>query len=58
MPACAATIMRNIPQAVWGGRRMLRKLSRGLLDGKRSGFVNGANFLIDGGMTRKMIHEA
>ena len=29
-----------------------------LLDGKRSGFVTGSNFVIDGGMTRKMIYEA
>ncbi len=28
-----------------------------LLDGTRSGFVTGANFVIDGGMTRKMIYE-
>jgi NAD(P)-dependent dehydrogenase (short-subunit alcohol dehydrogenase family) len=28
-----------------------------LLDGKRSGFVTGANFVIDGGMTRKMIYH-
>jgi NAD(P)-dependent dehydrogenase (short-subunit alcohol dehydrogenase family) len=28
-----------------------------LLDGKRSGFITGANFVIDGGMTRKMIYE-
>jgi NAD(P)-dependent dehydrogenase (short-subunit alcohol dehydrogenase family) len=28
-----------------------------LLEGKRSGFVTGANFVIDGGMTRKMIYE-
>ena len=28
-----------------------------LLDGERSGFVTGANFIIDGGMTRKMIYE-
>jgi len=28
-----------------------------LLDGKRSGFVTGANFVIDGGMMRKMIYE-
>jgi NAD(P)-dependent dehydrogenase (short-subunit alcohol dehydrogenase family) len=26
-----------------------------LLDAKRSGFVTGANFVVDGGMTRKMI---
>ncbi|MFZ0606748.1 MAG: SDR family oxidoreductase [Xanthobacteraceae bacterium] len=29
-----------------------------LVDGKRSGFVTGANFVVDGGMTRKMIYEA
>jgi NAD(P)-dependent dehydrogenase (short-subunit alcohol dehydrogenase family) len=28
-----------------------------LLDPERSGFVTGANFVIDGGMTRKMIYE-
>ena len=28
-----------------------------LLDGKRSGFVTGANFVIDGGVTRKMFYE-
>lgn len=28
-----------------------------LLDGTRSGFVTGANFVVDGGVTRKMIYE-
>jgi NAD(P)-dependent dehydrogenase (short-subunit alcohol dehydrogenase family) len=28
-----------------------------LLDGERSGFATGANFIVDGGMTRKMIYE-
>jgi NAD(P)-dependent dehydrogenase (short-subunit alcohol dehydrogenase family) len=28
-----------------------------LLDGKRAGFITGANFILDGGMTRKMIYE-
>jgi NAD(P)-dependent dehydrogenase (short-subunit alcohol dehydrogenase family) len=28
-----------------------------LLDSERSGFVTGANFIVDGGMTRKMIYE-
>jgi len=28
-----------------------------LLDGRRSGFITGANFIVDGGMTRKMIYE-
>jgi len=27
------------------------------LDNERSGFVTGANFVIDGGATRKMINE-
>jgi len=28
-----------------------------LLDGDRAGFITGANFIVDGGMTRKMIYE-
>ena len=28
-----------------------------LIDGTRAGFVTGANFVVDGGMTRKMIYE-
>jgi NAD(P)-dependent dehydrogenase (short-subunit alcohol dehydrogenase family) len=28
-----------------------------LLDGTRAGFITGANFVVDGGMTRKMIYE-
>jgi NAD(P)-dependent dehydrogenase (short-subunit alcohol dehydrogenase family) len=28
-----------------------------LLDGTRSGFVTGADFVVDGGMTRKMIYQ-
>jgi NAD(P)-dependent dehydrogenase (short-subunit alcohol dehydrogenase family) len=28
-----------------------------LVDGRRSGFITGANFIVDGGMTRKMIYE-
>lgn len=28
-----------------------------LLDGERSGFVTGADFIVDGGMTRKMMYE-
>jgi NAD(P)-dependent dehydrogenase (short-subunit alcohol dehydrogenase family) len=28
-----------------------------LLDAERSGFITGANFVIDGGMTRKMVYE-
>jgi NAD(P)-dependent dehydrogenase (short-subunit alcohol dehydrogenase family) len=33
------------------------ELAAWLLDGQRSGFVTGANFIVDGGMTRKMIYE-
>jgi NAD(P)-dependent dehydrogenase (short-subunit alcohol dehydrogenase family) len=28
-----------------------------LLDGERAGFITGANLIVDGGMTRKMIYE-
>jgi NAD(P)-dependent dehydrogenase (short-subunit alcohol dehydrogenase family) len=28
-----------------------------LLDRKRAGFITGANFIVDGGMTRRMIYE-
>jgi len=28
-----------------------------LLDGERAGFITGVNFVVDGGMTRKMIYE-
>ena len=34
----------------------IAELAAWLLDGKRSGFVTGANFTIDGGMTKKMIY--
>jgi NAD(P)-dependent dehydrogenase (short-subunit alcohol dehydrogenase family) len=28
-----------------------------LIDCERAGFITGANFIVDGGMTRKMIYE-
>jgi NAD(P)-dependent dehydrogenase (short-subunit alcohol dehydrogenase family) len=28
-----------------------------LIDHERAGFITGANFIVDGGMTRKMIYE-
>jgi NAD(P)-dependent dehydrogenase (short-subunit alcohol dehydrogenase family) len=28
-----------------------------LLDNERAGFITGANFTVDGGMTKKMIYE-
>jgi hypothetical protein len=35
----------------------IAKIVAWLLDRERSGFVTGANFVVDGGMTRKMIYE-
>jgi NAD(P)-dependent dehydrogenase (short-subunit alcohol dehydrogenase family) len=35
----------------------IAEIAAWLLDGERSGFVTGANFTVDGGMTRKMIYE-
>jgi NAD(P)-dependent dehydrogenase (short-subunit alcohol dehydrogenase family) len=35
----------------------IAELAAWLLDGERSGFVTGAEFVIDGGMTRKMVYE-
>jgi NAD(P)-dependent dehydrogenase (short-subunit alcohol dehydrogenase family) len=40
-----------------GRPRDVAEMVAWLLDGERSGFVTGANFVIDGGMTRKMIYE-
>ncbi len=39
-----------------GKPRDIAEIVAFLLDGKRSGFVTGANFVVDGGMTRKMIY--
>jgi NAD(P)-dependent dehydrogenase (short-subunit alcohol dehydrogenase family) len=35
----------------------IAEIAAWLIDSKRSGFVTGANFVVDGGMTRKMIYE-
>ena len=43
--------------AASASRRTSRRWSAFLLDGERSGFVTGANFVVDGGMTRKMIYS-
>jgi NAD(P)-dependent dehydrogenase (short-subunit alcohol dehydrogenase family) len=40
-----------------GWPRDIAEIVAFLLDGERSGFVTGANFVIDGGMTRKMIYQ-
>jgi len=57
----AAVILSMKDGALLGERRApsreLRQLVAWLLDAKRSGFVTGANFVVDGGMTRKMIYE-
>jgi NAD(P)-dependent dehydrogenase (short-subunit alcohol dehydrogenase family) len=39
-----------------GKPRDIAEMVGWLLDGERSGFVTGANFVVDGGMTRKMIY--
>jgi NAD(P)-dependent dehydrogenase (short-subunit alcohol dehydrogenase family) len=48
---------RQHPAGRVGRPQDIAELVGWLLDGKRSGFVTGANFVIDGGMTRKMIYE-
>jgi NAD(P)-dependent dehydrogenase (short-subunit alcohol dehydrogenase family) len=48
---------RQHPAGRVGRPADIAELVSWLLDGKRSGFVTGANFVIDGGMTRKMIYE-
>ncbi|SRR5579872_5518906 len=48
---------RQHPAGRVGRPQDVAELVGWLLDGKRSGFVTGANFVIDGGMTRKMIYE-
>jgi len=39
-----------------GTPRDIAEIVSWLLDQERSGFVTGANFVVDGGMTRKMIY--
>jgi NAD(P)-dependent dehydrogenase (short-subunit alcohol dehydrogenase family) len=39
-----------------GKPRDIAEMVGWLLDGERSGFVTGANFVVDGGMTRKIIY--
>ena len=48
---------RQHPTGRVGKPEDVAELVSWLLDAKRSGFVTGANFVIDGGMTRKMIYE-
>jgi NAD(P)-dependent dehydrogenase (short-subunit alcohol dehydrogenase family) len=48
---------RQHPAGRVGRPQDVAELVSWLLDGQRSGFVTGANFVIDGGMTRKMIYE-
>ena len=54
--SCAARITPSIPSAASAGREDIAEIVAWLLDGERSGFVTGANFTVDGGMTRKMIY--
>jgi NAD(P)-dependent dehydrogenase (short-subunit alcohol dehydrogenase family) len=48
---------RQHPAGRVGKPEDVAKLVGWLLDAERSGFVTGANFVIDGGMTRKMTYE-
>ena len=54
--SCAARTTCSIP---WAGRASpqdIAEIVAFLLDRERSGFITGANFVVDGGMTRKMIY--
>ncbi|HEY2532137.1 MAG TPA: SDR family oxidoreductase [Xanthobacteraceae bacterium] len=57
----AAALRRNDhaqhPAGRVGKPQDIAEIVAWLIDGKRSGFVTGANVVVDGGMTRKMIYE-
>jgi NAD(P)-dependent dehydrogenase (short-subunit alcohol dehydrogenase family) len=48
---------RQHPAGRVGRPEDIAELVAFLVDGERSGFVTGANFVVDGGMTRKMMYE-
>jgi NAD(P)-dependent dehydrogenase (short-subunit alcohol dehydrogenase family) len=48
---------RQHPIGRVGRPRDIAEIVSWLLDDKRAGFITGANFIVDGGMTRKMIYE-
>ena len=48
---------RQHPAGRVGRPKDVAELVSWLLDGQRSGFITGANFVIDRGMTRKMMYE-
>jgi NAD(P)-dependent dehydrogenase (short-subunit alcohol dehydrogenase family) len=48
---------RQHPAGRVGKPQDIAEIVAWLIDGERSGFVTGANFVIDGGITRKMIYE-
>ena len=45
------------PAGQVGQAQDIAELVAFLLDSKRASFITGANFVVDGGMTRKMIYE-
>jgi NAD(P)-dependent dehydrogenase (short-subunit alcohol dehydrogenase family) len=45
------------PAGLAGQPQDIAELVAFLLDGQRAGFITGAHFVVDGGMTRKMIYE-
>jgi NAD(P)-dependent dehydrogenase (short-subunit alcohol dehydrogenase family) len=48
---------RQHPAGRVGSPQDIAELVAFLIDGERSGFITGANFVVDGGMTRKMMYE-
>jgi len=48
---------RQHPAGRVGRPADIAEMAAFLLDGERSGFITGANVVVDGGMTRKMIYE-
>jgi NAD(P)-dependent dehydrogenase (short-subunit alcohol dehydrogenase family) len=48
---------RQHPVGRVGRPQDIAELVAFLIDGERSGFITGANFVVDGGMTRKMMYE-
>ena len=54
--SCGGRTICSIRPAAWAAPSDIAELAAFLLDRERAGFVTGANFVVDGGMTRKMIY--